>query len=45
MNQVDRSDLEPKVDLEIEGSHVPQIVVEFGSQVNILPKSTWIKLG
>ena len=45
MNQVDGSNLDPQVNNEIEKFHVPQFVVDFGSQVNILPKSTWIKLG
>lgn len=45
MNQVDRYDLGPQVNLDIEGVLIPQVVVNFGSQVNILPKITWLKLG
>ena len=45
MNQVDRSNLNPQADLDIEGVLIPQVVLDFGSQVNILPKTTWIKLG
>lgn len=43
MNQVDRFNLDPQVDLEVEGLLIPQVVVDFESQVNILPKSTWLK--
>jgi hypothetical protein len=28
----------PQVDLEVKGFMIPQIVVDFGSQVHILPK-------
>jgi hypothetical protein len=35
----------PQVDLEIEGIMVNQVVVDFGSQVNILPQETWIRMG
>ena len=45
MNQVDKSNLDLQVDLEIKGVLIPQGVVNFGSQVNIFPKSTWLKLG
>ena len=44
-NQVDMFDLKPQVDLDIKGALIPQVFIDFGSQVNILPKSTWIKLG
>jgi hypothetical protein len=36
---------DPWVDLEIHGVLINQEVVEFGSQVNILPWDTWIWLG
>ena len=29
----------------VNGYTIPQVVVDFGSQVNILPRSTWVKLG
>lgn len=45
MSQVDRFEFKPQVDLEIEGVLIPQIVIEFSSQVNILLKRTWMKLG
>ena len=45
MNHSDKSDLDPQVDLDVEGVLIPHVVIEFGSQVNILPKTTWIKLG
>jgi hypothetical protein len=28
----------PQVDLEVKGFMIPQVVVDFGSQVHILPK-------
>ena len=40
MNQVNRSDLDPQINLEIEGFHAPQVIIDFGSQANILPKRT-----
>lgn len=43
-NQVDIYDLDPQVYLDIEGVFMPKVVINFGSQVSILPKSTWIKL-
>ena len=36
LNQKDKSDSDPLVDLEIEGYHVQQVVLDFGSQVNIM---------
>ena len=42
-NQIDRYDFDPQVDLGIEGILIPQVVVDFRSQVNILPITTWIK--
>ena len=36
LNQKDKSDADPLVDLEIEGYHVRQVVLNFGSQVNTM---------
>ena len=44
MNHMDKSNFDPQVNLKIEGVHIPQVVVDFGSQVNILPRTTWVKL-
>ena len=41
LNQKDKSDADPLVDLEIEGYHVRQVVLKFGSQVNIMTCDTW----
>lgn len=38
-------DHDPKVDLEINGYMERQVVVDFGSHVNILPWETWISMG
>ena len=38
LNQKDKSDAEPLVDLEIEGYHVRQVVLNFSSQVNIMTR-------
>ena len=45
LNQKDKSDVDPLVDLEIEGYHVLQFVLDIGSQVNIMTKDTWEQLG
>ena len=45
LNQKDKSDAEPLVDLEIEGYHFWQVVLDFGSQVNIMTQDTWEQLG
>ena len=37
--------LDPLVDLVVNGYNIRQVVVDFGSQVNVLPRSTWIKIG
>jgi hypothetical protein len=39
------SDFDPQVDLEIDGHMIKQVIVDFGSQVNILPRETWVRLG
>ena len=28
----------------VNGYNIPQVVVDFGLQVNVLPRSTWIKI-
>jgi hypothetical protein len=33
---------DPQVNLEVKGFMILQILVDFGSQVNIFPKETWI---
>ena len=45
LNKKDKSDVDPLVDLEIEGYHVRQVVLDFGSQVNIMTWYTWEQLG
>ena len=45
LNKKDKSDADPLVDLEIEGYHVQQFVLDFGSQVNIMTRDTWEQLG
>jgi hypothetical protein len=39
------NDFDPQFDLEISGYVIKQVVVDFCSQVNILPRETWIQLG
>ena len=36
LNQKDKSDADPLVDLKMEGYHVRQVLLGFGSQVNIM---------
>ena len=45
LNQKDKNDVDPLVDLEIEGFHVRQVVLDFGSQVNIMTRDTWERMG
>ena len=45
LNQKDKSDADPLVNLEIEGYHVRQVVLDFGSQVNIMTQYTWEQMG
>ena len=40
-----QNDFDPQVDLKINESLIPKVVLDFGSQVNILTKNTWEKLG
>jgi hypothetical protein len=39
------NDFDPQVDLEIDKNLIKQVIVDFGSQVNILPRETWVRLG
>ena len=41
LNKKDKNDVDPLVDLEIEGYHIRQVVLNFGSQVNIMKRDTW----
>ena len=45
MNSNTQSDFDPQVDLQINEFLIPRVVLDFGSQVNILTKITWDKLG
>ena len=45
LNRKEKSDADPLVNLEIEGYHVRQVVLDFGSQVNIMTHDTWEQLG
>ena len=45
LNQKDKNDADPLVDLEIEGYHIRQGVLYIGSQVNIMTRDTWEQLG
>lgn len=40
-----QNNFESQVDLQINELPIPKVVLDFGSQVNILAKSTWEKLG
>ena len=45
MSNNTQNDFDPQVDLQINESLIPKVVLNFGSQVNILTKDTWEKLG
>ena len=45
LNQKEKSDVDPLVELEIKGYHVRQVVLDFGLQVNIMTRNTWEQLG
>ena len=45
LNKKDKGDADPLVDLEIEGYHIRQVVLDFGSQVNIMTHDTWEQMG
>ena len=40
-----QNNFDPQVDLQINELLIPKMVLDFGSQVNILTKNTWEKLG
>ena len=45
MSSDTQNDFDPQVDLQINDSLIPKFVLDFGSQVNILTKDTWEKVG
>ena len=45
MSNNTQNDFDPQVDLQINEFLIPKVVLDFGSQVNILTKKTWEKLG
>ena len=45
MSNNTQNDFDPQVDLQINEFLIPKVVLEFKSQVNILTKDTWEKLG
>lgn len=45
MSQVDRLNFKLQFDLDIEWVLIPQTIIDISSKVNILSKSTWMKLG
>lgn len=40
-----KNDFDPQVNLQINESLILKVVLDFGSQVNILTKNTWEKVG
>ena len=40
-----QNDFDPQVDLQINELLILRVVLDFGSQANILTKDTWEKLG
>ena len=45
LNKKYKSDANPLVNLEIEGYHIRQVVLYFGSQVNIMTRDAWEQMG
>ena len=45
LNQRDKTDIDPLVDLEVEGFYIKRVVLDYGSQANIMTRSTWEKKG
>lgn len=45
MSNNTQNDFDPQVDLQINEFLIPKVVLDCGSQVNILTKDTWEKLG
>ena len=44
MSNSTQNDFDPQVDLQINEFLITKVVLDFGSQVNILTKDTWEKL-
>ena len=44
MSSNTQNDFDSQVDLQINESLIPKVVLDFGSQVNILKKDTWENL-
>ena len=44
MSNFTQNDFDPQVDLQINEFLIPRVVLDFGSEVNILIKDTWEKL-
>ena len=45
MSSDTQNDFDPQVDLQINESLIPKVMLDFGSHVNNLTKNTWEKLG
>ena len=45
MSNNTQNDFDPQVDLQINEFLIQKVVLDFGSQVNILTEDTWEKLG
>ena len=45
MSNNTQNDFDSQVDLKINEFLIPKVVLDFGSQVNILTKDTWEELG
>ena len=45
MSNSTQSDFDPQVDIQINKFLIPRVILDFRSQVNILRKRTWDKLG
>ena len=41
LNKKYKNDVDPLVNLKIEGYHIRQVVLDFGSQLNIMMRDTW----
>ena len=45
MSSNTQNDFDPQANLQINEFLIPKVVLDFGSQVNILTKDTWEKIG
>ena len=45
LNQWDKTDINPLFDLKFEGFCIKQIILDFGSQENIIMRTIWEKIG